>query len=236
MVLPAQNTTFTFSPAHGTVLLDYRDPILSKAAVWLIGSDQEGKLGLVGEELFRLPPGSHQLQFESAELGSSTVRVDVRAGATNVVPVRLEPPPVSLTLTTSLDGARVTTNGQPAGIIGPEPSQPLFLKANIEHRIEITFSNALGVLPTEQFRIRGAPSQQISTNVPLKYGILVFNIKPANAVIRRAGETLPSKVAVQAPGKVVEYEISAPNHRSVKKIVEVAEGDAKTIEAVLNKL
>ena len=236
LVLPPKNSSYTFSPAYGTVFLDYRDPILSKAEVWLTGSDPEGKLGLVGEELFRLPPGSHQLQFDSAELGSSTVRVDVKPGTTNTVPVKLEPPPVSLTLTTSLDGTQVLTNGQPAGVIGPNASAPLLLKANVEHRIEITFSNVLGALPSEQIRIRGTPSQQITTNVPLKYGILVFKIQPSTATIRRGGEKLPATVAVQAPGKPVEYEFSAPNHRSVTKIVEVADGDAKTIEAVLSKL
>jgi hypothetical protein len=235
IVLPGHSTNFVYAPPHGTVFLDYRDPALSKASVWFLGADQEGKLGVVGEEVFRLPPGSHELQFELPGLVSSTTRVEVRPGGTNIVRVRLELPPVALTLITSLDGARVTTNGRPAGEVGPQAGQPLLLQPNVEHQVEITFSNALGRLPREQIRIRGTPGQQITTNVSLKYGIVMFEPQPTNAVIRSEGTMVPSRLAVQAPGRTVQYEISALNHEPATNAVAVQEGDAKTIEVRLNR-
>jgi hypothetical protein len=236
ILLPGYNTNFTYSPPHGSVQLDYRDPALSKADVWFAGAgDQEGKLGKVGEELFRLPPGTHQLTFELPGYESSSAVVEIKPGATNLVPVRLDPPAASLILTASLHGAKVFTNGLPAGEAGPEPGEPLRLRSNMEHLVEVGFSNAMGRLPSEKMRIKLGPAEQLQTNVTLRYGIVLFDVTPPGAIIQNAGVPLSARVAVQAPGETVSYEISAPGYRTITSPVVLTNGETKSLEIQLMK-
>src|SRR5262249_3614201 len=78
------NQSYPYSPGYGPLALAYPDVDIRTAAVWLNDGD---KLGIVANEIFRLPEGRYSVVLELNGYTTTNFPVHIRNGQTNSVTV-----------------------------------------------------------------------------------------------------------------------------------------------------